>query len=214
MGFFMQEDLKNKLYQFVMEATLLKTLQDDYRDSKTELDMASHQIMEKQRHLDEHNEDLKELTEKFNNYNKFCNNDRFGDNKTREMVKWGFATQCKEKYLTISKNYEKLTTEKDELEKSKMSCVGQMIACEDKLKETEFMNNNLKDSVLRFEDELKKYNTKKKELGFRMNDLEAEFKDTLAEKEGLKLRIQEMSNKLSIAKKSRFHSQLEETEFN
>merc|ERR1712226_1652965 len=111
--FFMREDLKSSLYEFVMQSTLLKTLQDEYRDSKTELDMASHQIIEKTRHLEEHEQDLKELVEKFNNYYKFCNNDRIGDNKTREMVKWGFATQCKEKYESMQLKYDKLSMEKE-----------------------------------------------------------------------------------------------------
>merc|ERR1711962_1597232 len=106
-----------------------------------------------------------------------------------------------------------LSKEKEELESSKRDCCEKMEEFENKLKDKEFENANVKDSVLRFEDELSKCRKNVKEFEFRLNDLKAEQKENAMIREDSKSRILELSNKINISKKSRFQTQLEEAEF-
>ena len=59
--FFCQKDAENSLWKFLMASTQMKSIQDEYRDSRTQLELAQAQLHEKRKHLEDAKQELKEL---------------------------------------------------------------------------------------------------------------------------------------------------------
>ena len=69
--FFCQKDADKNLWEFLMASTQMKSIQDEYRDSKTQLELASSKLHDKRRHLEEAKRELNELSKKEKSYEKF-----------------------------------------------------------------------------------------------------------------------------------------------
>ena len=143
--FFCQKDAENSLWKFLMASTQMKSIQDEYRDSRTQLELAQAQLHEKRKHLEDAKQELKELSKKENSYKKFEITNK--KQPVNEMIKWGWANDCKKKYETSSKECEEKTSE---LEKLNNDLEGWKASLEDlhrKKEQFEFKNNQVKDNA-------------------------------------------------------------------
>ena len=112
--FFSQEDTEKNLWEFVMASTQMKSIQDEYRDSKTQLDLAKNQLDEKRKHIDDAKQELTELSKKEDAFKKFQFNSK--EKFYKEMIKWGWANDCRGKYELIKKQREEKDRELERLE--------------------------------------------------------------------------------------------------
>merc|ERR1711997_182376 len=94
--FFSQKDTEKNLWEFVMASTQMKSIQEEYRDSKTQLELAKSQIEQKQKHLCEAKQELNDLIKKEKEFEKFQFHNK--NKNYNEMIKWGWANDCKKKY--------------------------------------------------------------------------------------------------------------------
>ena len=99
--FFSQKDNGKKLWEFVMASTQMQSIQDQYRDSKIQLDIADERLKEKRRHLEDAKQELNDLIKQENSYEKF----RFNGEKKEynQMIKWGWVGECQKAYENVKK---------------------------------------------------------------------------------------------------------------
>ena len=96
--FFSQKDSEKNLYEFVMASTLMQPIQAEYRDSKTQLELANIQLQDKRRHLEDAKQELDELIKNEKSFERFQFRDR--SMNYNKMIKWGWANDLKKKYET------------------------------------------------------------------------------------------------------------------
>ena len=112
--FFAQKDNGKKLWEFVMASTEMQSIQDQYRDSKIQLDIADERLKEKRRHLEDAKQELNDLIKKENSYEKFRFNDK--EKEYSQMIKWGWVGECEKQYKNVRNKAAEMELEIQKLE--------------------------------------------------------------------------------------------------
>ena len=112
--FFAQKDNGKKLWEFVMASTEMQSIQDQYRDSKIQLDIADERLKEKRRHLEDAKQELNDLIKKENSYEKFRFNDK--EKEYSQMIKWGWVGECEKEYKNVKNKAAEIELEIQKLE--------------------------------------------------------------------------------------------------
>ena len=112
--FFSQKDNGKKLWEFVMASTEMQSIQDQYRDSKIQLDIADERLKEKRRHLEDAKQELNDLIKKENSYEKFRFNDK--EKEYSQMIKWGWVGECEKQYKNVRNKAAEMELEIQKLE--------------------------------------------------------------------------------------------------
>ena len=112
--FFSQKDNGKKLWEFVMASTQMQNIQDQYRDSKIQLDIADERLKEKRRHLEDEKQELNDLIKKENSYKKFRFNSE--DKEYNQMIKWGWVGECKKAHENVKNKVLGIELEIEKLE--------------------------------------------------------------------------------------------------
>ena len=173
--FFSQKDTEKNLWDFVMQSTQLKSIQDEYRDSKTQLELATSQLQEKRRHLEDAKQELNELSRKEQSFEKFKFKNK-GKNYN-EMIKWGWANDCKEKFETCKKKREEKVHEIEKLENDLEGWKASLEEMSVQKEEYEFNNNQIKDKAKVKEDQIEDLKTKLKHLVEKRMQVESRLKE-------------------------------------
>ena len=151
--FFSQKDNGKKLWEFVMASTQMQSIQDQYRDSKIQLDIADERLKEKRRHLEDAKQELNDLIKKENSYEKFRFNGE--DKEYNQMIKWGWVGECKKAYENV-KN--KVAETELEIEKLKNNLEGWKASRDkiaSKIDELQGQNDQYNSDAQAKEDEIK-----------------------------------------------------------
>ena len=114
--FFSQKDNGKKLWEFVMASTEMQSIQDQYRDSKIQLDIADERLKQKQRHLEDAKQELNDLIKKENSYEKFRFNGKEKEEEYRQMIKWGWVGECEKAYKNVKNKAAAIELEIQKLE--------------------------------------------------------------------------------------------------
>ena len=114
--FFSQNDNGKKLWEFVMASTEMQSIQDQYRDSKIQLDIADERLKEKRRHLEDAKQELNDLITKENSYEKFRFNAKEKGEEYRQMIKWGWVGECEKAYENVKNKAAGIELEMQKLE--------------------------------------------------------------------------------------------------
>ena len=112
--FFSQKDNGKKLWEFVMASTEMQSIQDQYRDSKIQLDIADERLTEKRRHLEDAKQELNDLIKKENSYEKFRFNVK--EKEYSQMIKWGWVGECEKEYKNVKNKAAEIELEIQKLE--------------------------------------------------------------------------------------------------
>ena len=112
--FFSQKDNGKQLWEFVMASTEMQSIQDQYRDSKIQLDIADERLKEKRRHLEDAKQELNDLIKKENSYEKFRFNDK--EKEYSQMIKWGWVGECEKQYKNVRNKAAEMELEIQKLE--------------------------------------------------------------------------------------------------
>ena len=173
--FFCQKDTEKNLWEFVMASTQMKSIQDEYRDSKTQLELATSQLEEKRKHLLEGRQELIDLTRKEKAFQKFQFNNK---NKTyNEMIKWGWANDCKKKYENSKKQREEKSAEAEILRNNLDGWKASLEDLNRRKWDLELKNNKVKDDAREKEDEINKLKNDLIILTEKKQQVESSFKD-------------------------------------
>ena len=136
-----------------MASTQMQSIQDQYRDSKIQLDIADERLKEKRRHLEDAKQELNDLIKKENSYEKFRFNGE--DKEYNQMIKWGWVGECKKAYENV-KN--KVAETELEIEKLKNNLEGWKASRDkiaSKIDELQGQNDQYNSDAQAKEDEIK-----------------------------------------------------------
>ena len=150
--FFSQKDSEKNLYEFVMASTLMQPIQAEYRDSKTQLELANIQLQDKRRHLEEAKQELDELIKNEKSFERFQFRDR--SMNYNEMIKWGWANDLKKKYETSRSLLEETQLKLRISQTNLNGWKGSIESLLEKKEEYLFKTNDVKDRAKAKEDEL------------------------------------------------------------
>ena len=99
-----------------MASTEMQSIQDQYRDSKIQLDIADERLKEKQKHLEDAKQELNDLIKKENSYEKFRFNGKEKEEEYRQMIKWGQVGECEKAYKNVKNKAAAIELEIQKLE--------------------------------------------------------------------------------------------------
>ena len=175
--FFSQKDTEKNLWEFVMSSTQMKSIQDEYRDSKTQLELAHSQLQEKRRHLSESKQELKDLSKKEDAFEKFRLKNKNKD--FNEMIKWGWANDLKKKDDDIRRHREKKSAEVERLQNNLEGWKGSFDDLIKKRKHFELTNNQVKDNATLKQDSIQKLKSDLRVLMDKKMQLDSMYKEII-----------------------------------
>ena len=158
-----------------MASTQMKSIQDEYRDSKTQLELASSQLEEKRKHLLESRQELSDLTTKEKAFQKFQFNNK--NKNYNEMIKWGWANDCKKKYENSKKQREEKSAETEILRNNLAGWNASLEDLNRKKEGLELENNKVKDDAREKADEMDKVKNELRILTEKKHQVESSFKE-------------------------------------
>ena len=158
-----------------MASTQMKSIQDEYRDSKIQLELATSQLEEKRKHLSEAKQELIELAKKEKTFQKFQFNNK--NNHYNEMIKWGYANDCKKKYEHSKQQREEKSAEGEILRNSLDGWKASLEDLTRRKAELELKNNQVKDDAREKEEEVEKLKYDLRNLNERKQQVESSFKE-------------------------------------
>ena len=151
--FFSQKDNGKKLWEFVMASTEMQSIQDQYRDSKIQLDIADERLKEKRRHLEDAKQELNDLIKKENSYEKFRFNDK--EKEYSQMIKWGWVGECEKQYKNVRNKAAEMELEIQKLENDLEGWKASRNKIASKIDELQDQNNRYNSEAQDIEHEIK-----------------------------------------------------------
>ena len=149
--------------------------------NRTQLELANSKLQEKVKYLEDARNELRDLQQKENAYEKFKFNNK--NKKYNEMIKWGYANDCEKKYKMIKSQREEKASEIEDLQNDLDGWKGSLEGLIRKNRELEIKNNEIKDRAQEKEESLKILKDKISAISEKKHQLEIRFKE-VTEKQG------------------------------